>query len=136
MTAQDQYDSQEYGDDTVADSLINVNRDSLGANAQAVYDELTASVYPGACDTYFAAGSEALSAGDYQGAVDALSKVVRMDEGYNSGQALFNLAQAYQGSGDNANAATYYQRIVEGYADSDYAAEAQANLDAVNQAAQ
>jgi tetratricopeptide (TPR) repeat protein len=136
MTAQDQYDSQEYGDDTVADSLINVNRDSLGANAQAVYDELTASVYPGACDTYFAAGSEALSAGDYQGAVDALSKVVRMDEGYNSGQALFNLAQAYQGSGDNANAATYYQRVVEGYADSDYAAEAQANLDAVNQAAQ
>ena len=59
-----------------------------------------------------------------------------MNEGYNSGQALFNLAQAYQGNGDNANAATYYQRVVEGYADSEYAAEAQTNLDAVNQAAQ
>lgn len=134
MTAQDQYDSQEYGDATIADSLINVNRDSLGANAQAVYDELSASVFPGACDTYFATGSEALSAENYQEAVDALSKVVRMNEGYNSGQALFNLAQAYQGNGDNANAATYYQRVVEGYADSDYAAEAQTNLDAISQA--
>ena len=136
LTAQDQYDSPDYGDADVAETLLKVSRDSLGANAQAAYDELSAAVYPGACDTYFATGSEALNAEDYQGAVDALSKVVRMDEGYNSGQALFYLAQAYQESGDNDNAATYYQRVVEGYADSEYAAEAQTNLDEVSRAAQ
>ena len=136
LTAQDQYDSPDYGDADVAETLLKVSRDSLGANAQAAYDELSASVYPGACDTYFATGSEALNSEDYQGAVDALSKVVRMDEGYNSGQALFYLAQAYQESGDNENAATYYQRVVEGYADSEYAAEAQTNLDEVSRAAQ
>ena len=136
LTAQDQYDSPDYGDADVAETLLKVSRDSLGANAQAAYDELSAAVYPGACDTYFATGSEALNSEDYQGAVDALSKVVRMDEGYNSGQALFYLAQAYQESGDNDNAATYYQRVVEGYADSEYAAEAQTNLDEVSRAAQ
>ena len=136
LTAQDQYDSPDYGDADVAETLLKVSRDSLGANAQAAYDELSAAVYPGACDTYFATGSEALNAEDYQGAVDALAKVVRMDEGYNSGQALFYLAQAYQESGDNDNAATYYQRVVEGYADSEYAAEAQTNLDEVSRAAQ
>ena len=103
----------------MAESLLNVSRDSLGTNAQAVYDELTAAIFPGACETNFATGIQALNGGDYQGAVDALSKVVRMDEGYNSGQALFSLAQAYQGNGDNENAVTYYQRVVEGYADSE-----------------
>lgn len=135
LTAQDQYDSQEYSDAQTADSLINVSRDALGANAQAVYDELTASVYPGACETYFATGTEALNAGDYQGAVDALLKVVRMNEGYNSGQALFNLAQAYQGNGDSENASAYYQRVVEEYADSEYAAQAQSSLDGISQSA-
>ena len=66
--------------------------------------------------------------------MDALSKVVRMNEGYNSGQALFNLAQAYQGNGDNENAAAYYRRVVEGYADSEYAAQAQSGLDGIDQA--
>ncbi len=133
MTVQNQYASQQYTDAEMADSLLNVSRDSLGANAQAVYDELTAAVFPGACETNFATGTEALNAGDYQGAVDALSKVVRMNEGYNNGQALFSLAQAYQGNGDNENAITYYQRVVEGYAGSEYAAQAQSSLDAINQ---
>ena len=133
LNVQSQYDSQQYTDAEMADSLLNVSRDSLGTNAQTVYDELTAAIFPGACDTNFATGVQALNGGDYQGAVDALTKVVRMNEGYNSGQALFCLAQAYQGNGDNENAVTYYQRVVEGYADSEYAAQAQSSLDAINQ---
>ena len=135
MTVREQYDSRSYSDAEMADSLLNVSRDMLGTNAQAVYDELTAAIYPGACGTNFAAGAEALNSRNYQGAVDAFSKVVRMNEGYNSGQALFNLAQAYQGNGDNENAVAYYQRVVEGYADSEYAAQAQSSLSEMNQAA-
>lgn len=133
MTVSEQYDSQEYSDVTMADTLINVSRDALGANAQARYDELAADIYPDACEANFATGTEALNAGDYQGAVDALYKVVRMDEGYNGGQALFNLAQAYEGNGDNENAAAYYQQVVENYGDSEYAGDAQARLDAIGQ---
>ena len=134
LSAQQQYESQQYNDSAIADLLLNVSRDALGTAAQAVYDELTGEVYPGACETYFAEGTQALGSGDHAGAVDALSKVVRMEEGYNDGQALFNLAQAYQGSGDNENAAAYYQRVVEGYADSEYAQEAQNNLNTISQA--
>ena len=133
MAAQDQYDSGDYNDAELADSLLNISRDVLGNNAQAVYDEMTAAVYPGACEMDFAKGTDALNSGDYQSAVDALLKVVQMDEGYNSGQALFNLAQAYQQNGDNENAATYYQRVVDRYADSEYAAQAQSSLDEINQ---
>lgn len=133
MTVSEQYDSQEYSDVTMADTLINVSRDALGTNAQAKYDELTADIYPDACKANFGTGTEALNAGDYQGAIDALYKVVRMDEGYNGGQALFNLAQAYEGNGDNENAAAYYQKVVESYGDSEYTGDAQARLDAIGQ---
>lgn len=39
-----------------------------------------------------------------------------------------NLAQAYKGSGDNENATVYFQKVIEKYAGSEYAAEAQSGL--------
>ena len=119
----------------MADSLIGIDRDSLGKSGQSRYDDLTDEIYPSACETNFATGSEALSAGNYQGAVDALYKVVRMNAEYNDGQALFNLAQAYMGNGDNDNAVKYFQRVVDDYGDSEYAEEAQTNLDTLSAAA-
>lgn len=135
MTVVEQYNSGEYSYTTMADSLIGIDRDSLGESGKSRYDELTDAIYPSACETNFATGTEALSAGNYQGAVDALYKVVRMNAGYNDGQALFNLAQAYMGNGDNDNAITYFQRVVDDYGDSEYAEEAQTNLDTLSVAA-
>lgn len=135
MTVVEQYNSGEYSYTTMADSLIGIDRDSLGESGKSRYDELTDAIYLSACETNFATGTEALSAGNYQGAVDALYKVVRMNAGYNDGQALFNLAQAYMGNGDNDNAITYFQRVVDDYGDSEYAEEAQTNLDTLSAAA-
>ncbi len=135
MTVVEQYNSGEYSYTTMADSLIGIDRDSLGESGKSRYDELTDAIYPSACETNLATGTEALSAGNYQGAVDALYKVVRMNAGYNDGQALFNLAQAYMGNGDNDNAITYFQRVVDDYGDSEYAEEAQTNLDTLSAAA-
>lgn len=135
MTVVEQYNSGEYSYTTMADSLIGIDRDSLGESGKSRYDELTDAIYPSACETNFATGTEALSAGNYQGAVDALYKVVRMNAGYNDGQALFNLAQAYMGNGDNDNAVKYFQRVVDDYGDSEYAEEAQTNLDTLSAAA-
>lgn len=135
MTVVEQYNSGECSYTTMADSLIGIDRDSLGESGKSRYDELTDAIYPSACETNFATGTEALSAGNYQGAVDALYKVVRMNAGYNDGQALFNLAQAYMGNGDNDNAITYFQRVVDDYGDSEYAEEAQTNLDTLSAAA-
>ena len=114
------------------DTLLNVNRDHLGDNGKALCDELRDSIYPGACDSYFSSGTEALASEDYETAIEDLGKVVRMDQSYNSGQAVYNLAQAYQGNGDNENALTYYQMIIENFADSEYVQDAQENYDALS----
>lgn len=135
MTVVEQYNSGQYSYSAMADSLIGINRDYLGESGQKRYDQLTEEIYPGACDTNFSTGKDALDAGNYQGAVDALYKVVRMNAGYNDGQALFNLAQAYMGNGDNENAITYFRRVVDEYGDSEYAKEAQSNLDSLSAAA-
>lgn len=133
MQASDQYDGNATAYVTIADLLLGVTRDSLGETGQALYDELTGNVYPVACEENFATGSQALEAANYQAAVDALYKVVRMDSGYNDGQALLNLAQAYRGNGDNENAKTYFQQVVDNYADSEYAQTAQTALDEIAQ---
>ena len=55
-----------------------------------------------------------------------------MDQEYNDGEAVYNLAQAYQGNGDNDNAVKYYQMIIEKFADSEYVQDAQKNYDALS----
>ena len=135
MTVSDQYDAGQTSDADMANTLLNVTRDSLGESGQALYDELATEIYPDACDTFFVQGTEAMDSGDYETAMNAFYKIRWMDEGYNDGQALFNLAQAYMQLGENENAITYFQMVVDNYGDSEYAAEAQTNLDTLNQAA-
>ena len=131
MAVSAQYDSGEYSDAAMADTLLGVSRDALGESGQARYDELAAEIFPNACERNFNSGTEALEAEDYQTAIDALGKVVRMDAGYNGGQALYELGRAYWINGDSENAAAYFQRVVDEYADSDYAGDAQANLEEI-----
>lgn len=129
MTASEQYDSGEYGNTEIADTLLKINRTVLGTKAQELYDSLTSKVYPDACQSNYNTGSEALDSGNYEAAAEALGKAVRMDEGYNGGQALFKLGKAYMNNGDKENAAVYFQKVVDSYGDSEYAAEAKTNLD-------
>ena len=133
MTVSDQYGSGEYSDTAMADTLLAVSRDALGEGGQALYDQMAGEIFPGACSRNFDSGEEALEAGDYQTAADALGKVVRMDAGYNGGEALYDLARAYQGAGDNENAAVYFQRVTDEYGDSEFAQDAQAALDEIAQ---
>lgn len=135
LTVSDQNRSGEYSDATLADTLLSITRDSLGAEGQALYDELASDIYPNACRTNFRSGTNALDAQNYADAVTYLAKVVQMDSTYNGGEALFRLAQAYLGNGDTENATTYFQRVVSEYGDSEYAAEAQTNLDTIAQSA-
>ena len=135
LTVSDQNRSGEYSDATLADTLLSITRDSLGAEGQALYDELASDIYPNACRTNFRSGTNALDAQNYADAVTYLAKVVQMDSTYNGGEALFRLAQAYLGNGDTENATTYFQRVVSEYGDSEDAAEPQTNLYTIAQSA-
>ena len=55
-----------------------------------------------------------------------------MDESYNDGQAIYRLAQAYQGKGDTENAKTWYQKMVDTYNNSIYIEDAKKQLAILN----
>ena len=131
MAVMEEYRSGAYESNTLADSLLSISRDNLGDNGKAQYDDLTDTIYPRACENRMSEGRNALDAENYEDAITALSKVVRMDAGYNNGEALFRLGEAYMGSGDNENAATYFQRVVDEYGNSQYADEASDNLQTI-----
>lgn len=132
MRVSDQYRSGAYESNTLADSLMNISRDSLGDNGKAQYDDLTEAIYPVACANRLAEGENAIYAENYEDAVEALLEVVKMDSDYNDGEALLRLGEAYMGSGDNENAAKYFQRVIDECGDSWYAQEAEENLKEVS----
>lgn len=133
MTASNQHNSGVYTNDVMADKLLGVNRDVLGEGGQARYDELSQSIFPRACEIFYAGGIASLNVANYETAIDSLGKVVRMDENYDSGGALLNLGLAYLKSGDKENGSARLKRVVELFPNTDKATEAQNNLNTVTQ---
>lgn len=133
LTVYEQYTSGSYTDETMADTLLNVNRNALGQGGQSIYDEISASVFPSACETKYESGMASLNVANYDNAIDALGRVVKMDEQYDSGGALLNLGMAYMRSGDNENAKTYFNRVIELFPGTEYAATAQTSLDGMKE---
>ena len=120
--------SGEYSYTDMADALLEITRDSLGDSGKEMYDTLSDSIFPTACKRRYAAGVDSLESEDYDQAIEYLTKVVKMDESYNDGQAIYRLAQAYQGKGDTENAKTWYQKMVDTYNNSRYIEDAKKQL--------
>lgn len=132
MKVTEQYRSGAYESNTLADSLMSISRDSLGDNGKAQYDDLTEQIYPTACENRMEEGRNALYSENYDDAVTALAKVVKMDSGYNDGEALLKLGEAYMGSGDSKKASEYFKKVTDEYKDSEYAQEASDNLKSIS----
>lgn len=135
MTTYNNWTSQSYTDDTMADTLLKVNRELLGEGGKAMYDKLKGNIFPGACQTLYSNGSASLNVANYDTAIASLSKVISMDEKYDNGGALLNLGLAYQRSGDNDNAVKYFKRLIELFPGTDNAQQAKNGLDTISQGA-
>lgn len=133
LSVYDQWNSQSYTDDVMADTLLNVNREALGDGGKALYDQMSADIFPGACETLYTGGTASLEVANYDTAIASLGKVVRMDENYNSGGALLNLGLAYMRNGDNDNAVKYLKKVTEQFPNTENAANAQNALNTISQ---
>lgn len=131
MNVSDQYDSRGYSEDVMADALLNVNRDSLGERGQALYDELVGNIFPYACRILYNAAMESYNVANYDLSADNLDKVVRMDEGYEGGNALLHLGLSCRRRGDGEAAARHLNRVVELFPDTEYANTAREELEAI-----
>lgn len=93
------YDGGQTSNADMLNILLQVNPDSLESYGKAIYDEISGDLFPKMCTRLYASGSEKLNAGDYEGAVADLEKVVQMDAEYESGNAAVLLEEAKQKNG-------------------------------------
>lgn len=121
MNIAEHYKSEDMSNAAMAEELMKVNADSLGAVGRAKFDELTGKIYPDACKKQYRAAKEAYDSGEYDTVISSLETVMQMDGSYNDGAAMLLLAQGYEKKGDQDKANTTYQKIIETWPDTDVA---------------
>lgn len=126
-----QFDGGNTSNADMLEGLLTVNPDALGEQAKAVYDEISGELFPVMCSRLYEQAKSGMAENDYASAVTDLERVVRMEEGYDDGAALKLLGDAYAGNQDAQNAKATYEKVVQNYAGTQAAEDAQKALSGV-----
>lgn len=108
-----------------------VNIDETSEAFQNLYRTLLSAIGPDLSKTYYSAGTAAYQSEDFDLAVENFSKAVYYDE--TSMDALYYLAESYRQNGDNANAVTAYDRVIELFPNTERARKAQSYKDSLSE---
>lgn len=99
----------------IAKSLEGINPEILGENATAeftaLYESLIKKIGPKVSKTYYTTGFDAYKKEDYTTAIKELTKAFEFDN--SNGEALYNLANAYNKNGDREKAIELYNQVIE-----------------------
>ncbi len=99
--------------DGAAGKLKGINTDLLEKNGKSLYKKIGKAVEQKRMEDSYAEGERNLSGRAYQGAIDAFTEVVKLDENYEDGMALYHLAEAYVGYGNKEKAKECYEKVVQ-----------------------
>lgn len=119
LSMYDHYLNQDMSDSAMVEELLKVNADSLGTLGRKQFDTMTGDIYSRYSEVLYSTAQENFQVANYADAITNLSTVMQMNEGYDDGQAMWLLAQAYEASGDTENANTWKQKVEENYPDID-----------------
>lgn len=88
-------------------------------NFSALYQTLLGEIGPTVAQNYYNTGYEAYRTEDYATAIENLEKAFKYEP--SNGEALFNLGNAYNKSGDTASAIIVYKQVIELFPDTEKA---------------
>ena len=111
----DHYRSEDMSDAAMVTELLKVNPDSLGTVGREQFDSMTEDIYGRYCETLYYTAQQNYEVANYADAITNLNTVMQMNAGYDDGQAMWLLAQAYSASGDTENANTWTERVQTEY---------------------
>ena len=124
IVAIEHYNKEGYSKSKLADELLAINVASLGATAKTKYDAMTKEVFAEQCKDLYGKASESFPVLNYTRTIECLEKVVKMNEQYEDGEALYMLMVSYQKKDQTEKATNIYNRILELYPDKDVAKKA------------
>ncbi len=100
---------------TIAEELELIDQDYLDNDAtesfKTLYQTILEAVGPVVAKGYYNTGYEAFRAEEYDTAIENLEKAFKYDA--TNGEALYNLAQSYNRSGDTDKAVETYKKVIE-----------------------
>ncbi|MEG1504778.1 MAG: tetratricopeptide repeat protein [Lachnospiraceae bacterium] len=128
LTTYDNYNASNVGDAEIGDALLAVNQNVLGEKGKVIYSQISGEVFPRICSKQYKSGMASYEEKDYAAAITAFEKVIAMDAGYQEGQGLLALADAYAVSGNTEKAKEKYNQVIELYPNTDQATQAQAGI--------
>ena len=138
LTAYDAYINENI--ELAGDTLEGIDETLLSKNGRKIIKTLREQVNNQYLTTAYADGMAAYNSYKNEEAIEQLSKVVAMDEQYDNGNALYNLAQAYRKTEDWENAVECYSKVVDlfpgsnlSYNASRYVTQIEQSLDAQEQ---
>jgi tetratricopeptide (TPR) repeat protein len=76
---------------------------------------------------FYDTGYEAYNTGDYEVAIDNLSRAYQYDP--SNGEALYYLAQSYNHAGDETHAIQMYRKVVDEFPDTEKAVKSEGYLE-------
>ncbi len=107
---------KEEDNEAASKALSKVNKTLLDTNGKSIYEEVSKSVDAKLMEDKYKEGRQKMDAGDYAGAIDAFKTVIKIDDTYENGDALYRLAESFEKNGDTDKAIKYYSKVAEDYA--------------------
>lgn len=124
VAAIEHYRQTNYNRATLADELLAIQTESLGATGKTTYDAIANEVFEEQCSSLYEAAQKSFAVANYGTVIEKMEKVVKMKEGYANGEAILLLMNAYQKNGDTEKATQVYNRILELYPNTEIATKA------------
>lgn len=124
VAAMEHYRQTNYNRATLADELLAIQTESLGATGKTTYDTIANEVFEEQCSSLYEAAQKSFAVANYGTVIEKMEKVVKMKEGYANGEAILLLMNAYQKNGDTEKATQVYNRILELYPNTEIATKA------------
>lgn len=121
------YLSEDSNEMEIAQTLELISKEYVDNEAtesfKALYQILLSEIGSTVAQTYYNTGYEAYRTEDYVTAIENLTKAFEYDS--ENGEALYNLGNAYNKSGDTINAVEIYQQVIELFPNTEKAKKAE-----------
>lgn len=121
VSAIEHYHTEDYSWSKLADELLAISTEALGATGKAAYDAIAEVVFEDQCSSLYESAQRSYDVANYGTVIEKMERVISMDEGYADGNAILLLMNAYDKNGDTEKATETYQRILELYPDTEIA---------------
>ena len=115
------------------DEILAITESLLSDQAKETYNELKSEVVEKTLPTYYSNANDAYNNGDYDEAIVIFEKIIKLDDKYESGNAMYYLAESYRLSENKDKAKETYQRVIDLFPDTQICEDSKGHMSEISE---